>query len=266
VKKLILSVFITGLSLSVLAQYNKPSVKESKRQDKRDRINSAVKQEEEGNLSYTKQNSFGIGLHTNGYGAFYELGRRRSQRFTNIYVVSLSEIKHPKEEKLNSGSFFSNSYVLGKINNFYQFNLGFGQQYILGQKGNRNGIAVIAHAQGGLSLGLAKPYYVDVATSSQTSKSISYYSDSAAFNRLTINDVIGSSGLSKGFSELKVKPGVYVKGGLRFDFGRYNETVSAIEIGLSIEAYAQKIEQMIYNDPKRLFFQGHVAFVFGKRK
>jgi hypothetical protein len=141
--------------------------------------------------------------------------------------------------------------------------LGFGQEYILGQKGNRNGIAVIALAQGGISAGLLKPYFLEVPGTGQTSKTISYYSDSLNF----INGpFIGGAGLGKGFSELKVKPGVYVKGGLRFDFGRYNETVSAIEIGLSIEGYAQKIEQMIYNDPERLFFQGHIAFVFGKRK
>ncbi|GAC1709010.1 MAG: hypothetical protein NVS9B7_26970 [Flavisolibacter sp.] len=65
---------------------------------------------------------------------------------------------------------------------------------------------------------------------------------------------------------VKLKPGLYLKGSLRFDFGRYNEMINAIEIGMSLEAYSQKIPLVIYNDPKQLFFQGHIAFVFGRRK
>ena len=64
----------------------------------------------------------------NGYGFFFELGRSRSPSFTNLYVFELTEIKHPKEEKVSNGNFFSNSFVYGKINNFYYLKLGFGQQ------------------------------------------------------------------------------------------------------------------------------------------
>jgi hypothetical protein len=42
--------------------------------------------------------------------------------------------------------------------------------------------------------------------------------------------------------------------------------VQALEIGLSVDAYASEIPIMLYNDPKRLFFQGHIAFLFGRRK
>ena len=68
--------------------------------------------------------------------------------------------------------------------------------------------------------------------------------------------------------------GAFVKGALRFDFGRYNELIQALQIGLSLDAYSKKIEIMAPKDargaeavnPKNLFFQGHIAFVFGRRK
>ena len=37
-----------------------------------------------------------------------------------------------------------------------------GQQYLIGGKGNKNGVAVSAIYGGGLSLGYLKPYYLNV--------------------------------------------------------------------------------------------------------
>src|SRR5206468_6265390 len=161
-------------------------------------------------------------------------------------------------------NFFSNSYVYGKENNFYQFKLGFGQQYILGQKGNKNGVAITASVNGGLALGLLKPYYLQVFDSVGNELTIRYKDDSTLF--LSQGNIIGGAGFTKGWSSINFKPGAFIKAALRFDFGRYNEKVQALEIGISLEAYGEKIPIMIYNDPTRLFCQGHIAFVFGGRK
>ena len=239
--------------------------KDEKKAEKRQRINAIIKQEEEGNLSFRKQSVLGIQIRTDGYGLFYELGKRKSARFATTYTAEITEIKHKKEDKIGGAeNFFSNSYVYGKINNFYQFKLGYGQQYILGQKGNKNGVAITANVQGGVALGFLKPYYLDVIDSVGKSKTISYEDDSITF--LDRGSIIGGGGFTKGWNNVKLKPGLYIKTALRFDFGRYNETVQALEIGMSLEAYSQKIPIMVYNDPKQLFFQGHIAFVFGSRK
>jgi hypothetical protein len=265
VKKIFLFavVMFAGLTLCAQDSTGKKS-KADKKAEKRQRINTIIKQEEEGNLSFRKQSVFGLQVRTNGYGFFYELGKRRSPRFTNLYSIELSEIKHRKEEKGGTESFFSNAFVYGKQHNFYQAKLGFGQQYIVGQKGNKNGVAVTANVNAGLALGFLKPYYLQVQDASGEEKTIKYTDDSLTF--LSRGNIIGGAGFTKGWSELKLKPGLFLKSSLRFDFGRYNDKVQALEIGMSLEAYAQKIPIMILNDAKRLFFQGHVAFVFGRRK
>lgn len=265
-KKSILVFFLSFSFFTLLAQDStRSNTKDDRRAQKRERISAMVRQEEEGVLSYYKQSSFGLQLRTNGYGLFYELGRMKSPRITNIYTLELSEIKHPKEEKFTgSDGFFGNTFIYGKINNFYNARLGFGKQYILGQKGNKNGIAVIGSLQGGLSMGLLKPYYIEIEDMSGQRKELKYSTkDSVSF--LT-SRVYGSAGFSKGWSELDVKPGLYAKTALRFDFGRFNESVSALEIGFSVDAFSQKIEQMVANTNKQVFYQGHVAFVFGRRK
>lgn len=242
----------------------KKESREDKKTEKRQRINAMIKQEEEGNLSFRRQTGFGVELRTNGYGIFLELGRRKSARYTNLYSLELTEIKHRKEEKIGGDQFFTNSFVYGKENNFYQAKLGFGQQYILGQKGNKNGVAVTVSLSGGLDLGFLKPYYLDVQDASGNNLSIKYQDDSTLF--LDRGSIYGGSGFTKGWNELKIKPGVFVKSALRFDFGRYNESMQALEIGVSAEAFSQKIPIMIHNDPKQIFVQMHIAFVFGGRR
>lgn len=267
-KRYILAILFIATGLNVWAQdsASKTSrpIRNNQKIEKRERINSILKQEEEGNLAFTRQTAFGVQLRTNGYGAFLEIGRRKTPRWTDTYTLEIDEIKSHKEQKVSgTQSFFGNSFIYGKANNFYQAKLGYGRQYILGQKGNRNGVAVIGTFQGGLSLGFLKPYYVQALDSTGLDRTISYYQDSATF---VSNEVYGSGGFTKGFSELKFRPGLYLKTALRFDFGKFNETISAIEIGVSVEAYAQKVLIMVYNPEKQLFLQGHVAFVFGRRK
>lgn len=262
VKNIALLLLLISSATHVFAQSK--NERQDKKAEKKERLSALVKQEEEGVLVYTRQTVFGVELRTNGYGAFVEHGRRRSVKATTTFAFELTEIKHPKEEKGMGTNFFANSYVYGKMNNFYQAKLGVGQQILLGQKGNKNGVAVTAHFQGGLSLGLLKPYYVDAMDGVGQSRSVKY--DSPDSTLFLSGNVSGGSGFTRGWDELKLKPGAFAKASMRFDFGRFNESVQALEIGLSVDAYADKIPILVYTEPQQLFFQGHIAFVFGRRK
>ena len=267
VKKLSITILLAMITIGSIAQEStrsKPS-KNDKKEDRRQKVNSLIKQSEEGVLVYRKQSIFGLQGRTNGFGGFYELGRMKSNRKTTTYRIDITEIKHQKEEKSQTaGLVFGNPYIYGKINSFYQATLGFGQQYMLGQKGNKNGVAVSAIFNGGLALGLLRPYYVEVFVASGSNKVIKYSkADSLLFLGPTI---IGGGGFGKGWSEIKMKPGVFVKSALRFDYGRFNEVVSGIEAGISIEYYGSKIPIMIAQKDKQMFFQGYIAILFGRRK
>ncbi len=244
---------------------NRRDAKNQRREEKRQRTNAIIKQEEEGVLSYNKHTAFGVELRSNGYGVFLEKGKMVSPRWSNIFTAEITEILHPKEERSSSaqGFLLGNSFKYGKINNFYQLKFGYGRQYIFGQKGNKNGVAVIGTAQAGLAMGLEKPYYLQV-NDDGIDRDIKYTpEDSALF---VSSNIIGSTGFTKGWSEVKLRPGAFVKGSLRFDFGAYNESITALEIGVSVDGYAKGVQQMLYNDPKQLFMQLHVAVVFGNRK
>jgi hypothetical protein len=268
VKKFVLFLLAGSFAtVSVLAQDNptpkSPTAKKDRQAAKRERINYLIKQEEEGEIIFSKQNAFGIKLNTDGYGLSYEIGRFKSARVANIFQIEINEKKHKKEKRtpLMSGFNF-NSVIFGKLNNFYQVKLGAGQQRIIGGKGNKNGVAVMAVYTGGIAVGLQKPYFVDVidqATNQRYRKTYPVISDSGYYEQ-------GASGFTVGWNKVQPKYGLHTKGALRFDYGRFNETVSAIEVGLNAEYYFSKVYQMAYNPGKNFFFNAYLALQLGRRK
>jgi ribosomal protein S24E len=270
VKNFCLAFSLLFLSLNAFAQLSPYTpASETKKEQRRKKLNALLKQAEEGVLVYNKQTTYGLQARSNGYGLFYEMGRMKTPLKSATYRIDFTEIKHPKENKFQNISnpflVFSNPYVYGKVNNFYQLTMGYGQQRILGQKGNKNGVSVSALYNGGLALGLLKPYYVQVEDPVSTQLKFIKYSaaDSAIFLGPSI---IGSGGFWRGWKEVKLQPGLFVKTALRFDYGRFNEVVSALELGLSAEYYTKKVTIMALQKDKPFFFQGYISILFGRRK
>ncbi|HEX8334213.1 MAG TPA: hypothetical protein VF622_16450 [Segetibacter sp.] len=267
-KKIVLVTLCSLVGFVSIAQRS-ISPKQQKKNERKERINELMKQEEEGALIFQNQSIFGLKLTTDGYAAFYELGKLKTPTKTNTYSLEIGERKHPKEEKLATGDsrtgfIIGNPYIFGKINNFYYAKLGIGQQRLIGGKGNKNGVAVAAVYSGGLTAGLLKPYYLQINHPQIEDKDVKYDNNDTVF--LNPSYITGSSGLGKGFNEMKFVPGGFAKVGLRFDYGKYNEMVSAVEVGLGIEAYSQKMPIMLLNKEKQLFFHAYAAILFGRRK
>lgn len=270
-KILLLSLIISPIVLFAQSNSQQLTPKQQKAQERKDKINQLIKQEEEGALIYQKQSAFSIKLNTDGYGIAYEHGKYKTIEKTNLWWIDLGERKNLKEEKLTKGSTIfpglaiGNPFVYGKENNFYYFKFGLGTQKLLGGKGNKSGVAVSAIYGGGLTLGMLKPYYVQIQDPNTGQvRDIKYSDNDTLF--LDPNVIIGASGFGKGFNEIKYVPGAHAHVALRFDYGRYNEILSAIEVGLNAEYYTQTMPIMALNSPQKFFLNAYVAIVFGKRK
>jgi len=259
---------------SVFAQQRKlsPAQEEKLRlkNERREKINQLIRQEEEGALIYQKQITQGIHFNTDGWSVFYEKGKYKSITKTNLWWVEIGEHRHPKEERTPTASsvqgfIILSNYVYGKQNNLYDVKLGFGQQKLIGGKGNKNGVAVSAIYGGGITAGLLKPYYLQIQSpTTNQQEEIKYDNNDQLFLDPTI--VLGKGSFSKGFSEMQLVPGGHVKGALRFDYGRYNEVVSALEVGLKATYFSKKMPIMLLNKERSLFFNAYISVTFGKRK
>lgn len=269
--KLFLTLFSLTLVFHVAAQdstnvYRQRS--QDKKNAKRQRINNLLRMEEEGDLIFNKHNIFGIRLATDGYGISFEKGKFRTPSRTFIYSFELNEKHDPKEHHISATSdgISVSTVVPFKVNNLYEFKVAVGQQHLIGGKGNKNGVAVTGLYSAGLTLGLLKPYYLDVnnRVTNQTTRK--------TFEQLTADtlgadyQVTGASGFTVGWGNLKYKPAVNAKQALRFDYGRLNQTITAIEVGLTEELYFSKIPLAYLVPQHSFFFNAYVQIMFGSRK
>lgn len=264
-KKLIWMLAAMTVSFTVAAQYKKDS-RRDKKEEKRKRIDALIKQEEEGVIAYHKHSVFGLKLNTDGYGAFFEMGRSKSVKKALLYQLEIGERKHQKEEKQSNFAQFSIPIIYGKINYFYPVKLGVQQQILLGNKSNKNGVSITGNVGGGLIVGLLRPYELQVDKNNERVW-VRYDSpDSLYFINADADQTVSGPSLTTGWKHTKITPGAYVKPAVRFDYGRMNELVSALEVGLTAEFYAKKIPQMLYLKQKQFFFSAYVSIVFGRRK
>ena len=246
-----------------------PNEKDQKKQEHKQHIADLIKREEEGALIYNKQSVFGFKLNTDGWAVLYEHGKYKTISTNNTWFLEMGERKSHKEEKITpadpyTGYPVGNSFVYGKQNNFYYINVGIGQQRLIGGKGDKNGVAVSAIYGGGFSAGLLKPYYVTVYDpNSNITRDVKYQGPN---DTVFLYYPISSAGFTKGFGEIKFVPGLLAHAGLRFDYGRYNELLSALEVGISAEFYTQDMPIMVNAESKKFFYNAYIAIEFGSRK
>jgi hypothetical protein len=265
-KKIIFSLVILSLSMGVLAQQKTKSSKEERREKRKDRITAMIKQEEEGVIVNKKHFVGGIKISSDGYGGFLEKGIAQSIKRSLLFQLDISERKHPKEVKQLNQQNGAGPYVYGKINFFYPVKLGVQEQFLLGNKGNKNGVSVTANVGGGISLGFLRPYLLSYADSAGGQYFAGLGPTVKDTSRFLFDDPIAGPSLGTGFNKLKLTPGAYAKAALRFDYGKYNEVVSGLEVGVVAEFYSKKIPQMIFSKENNFFFSAYVSLIFGKRK
>lgn len=254
---------------------DKRTERAERKAEKREQVNKMIRAEEEGTIAYNNEWVLGGRIYSDGWGVFYQNGKMKSVTKTQWWSIEMGNRNHPKEQRLStnsdngSGLFFGTPLVFGKQHNFLFTKVGFGGQTLLGGKSNRNGVAVSAQYGGGLTIGMLKPYVVNVRDPLDgMTKQVQYRNDNSRTDSLILDPsaVIGSAGFFKGFTDMKIVPGLFAKGAIRFDYGRYNEIVSAIQCGINVEYYSKTMPIMALNDPKRFFVNVFVGVEFGRRK
>jgi hypothetical protein len=261
-KQLLILISLVAFSYSSFSQQIEKPAKKSRKEEKRDRLNAQIKAEEEGIIAYRKHFAIGVKLITDGWGITFEKGYSKSVKRATLFQFEFSERKHVKEERISSTS-SGPSYYYGKINFFYPVKLGVQKQFLLGNKSNKNGVSITANVGGGLSLGLLRAYELEVVKNGVATY-IRYDSEDSILFKT--GNITNAPGLGKGWDHMKLTPGLYIKPGLRFDYGKYNDLVSAIEVGVAVDFYSKKIPQLFDLKQQQVFFGAYFNIMFGKRK
>jgi len=221
----------------------------------------------ENKILYNRQRTYGIVLHNLGLGINYRTGKRISIFKTRMYEIEFVSMKSYKQVKMiNPYVVNSKRYVYGKTNDAFFLRAGVVWKKLLNRKPYWGGVEVRFIYGGGLSLGIAKPYYLyvikDISGSGQTFSIVPERYDP---DRHSNTDIYGRAPFSKGFNEITIHPGLQLKAGLNFEFGTKNTKIKALEIGAAIDILPGGLTIMYY-DANQIFFPTfYLSFSFGKR-
>ncbi|MGB1206829.1 MAG: hypothetical protein ACPG5B_14365 [Chitinophagales bacterium] len=247
----------------------------------------------EDDVVFKREFSMGFQAHTAGFGLSAHFVKIQDIYKKTVYEIGIMDIKHPKEFRQQSlfasGRATTRGFVYGKRNNFYTFNASVGKIKIIADKGRKSGVQISYYYGGGVSLGLLKPYFLEIIDGFSDNgeyllKSVRYTEESA---NTFLNEglIYGASGPTYGWSFVKPAPGIQAKVSVLFDWANYNEFVKAIEIGAMANAYAflekkyKTVDNQIVEDGLELgripilvgdnnsfvFANLYVRMLFGKR-
>ena len=227
-------------------------------------------------ILYRTEKALELQLHTNGFSIGYDWGDIRKYYLTRYYHIGLGIVKHPKEYRqavnFQSSNFLlksSSAFAFGKQNNLIVIRAGIGEKRYFSEKAMRKGVAVGINYEGGISLGLLKPYYLNLSRvePSGSQKIVAEkYSEENQDVFLDVNRIYGSASFFKGFNEIRVIPGLHGKIGAHFSKGAFDKGVRALEVGIMFDAYFQRVPIMVLEKNLPFFLNGYVLLQFGKRQ
>ena len=230
-------------------------------------------------LVYNRETAFQFRMHTNGFGLGTEFGRIRTYYLTRTFHVELGELKHHKENRANldrssATGRISRAFIYGKQNHFFVLRGGIGEKRYFSEKAKEKGVAIGISYKGGPTLGLLKPYYLDlISTENPGSPFVSTvsvkYSESIHDNFLDPWNIFGASNWAKGFDEVRLVPGLHLQFSVHFDWGAFDEYLKALEAGIMADVFFQNVPIMVEvpNVENRPFFLNlFLNLQLGKRR
>ncbi len=217
--------------------------------------------------NYTSVSTFGVTTNTNASiiaGVAYRnekllpglfMGKRQF-RYLSIEVVN---VRHPRELE-QTVAFSGSRATYGKGNFLFVLRPQYGREITLFQRTADEGIAINAIVAAGPSIGIIKPYYVDIVETANRTRSV------AASKLPPGATVTGAGSFFQGFSESQLTVGLHVKAAVSFELSAFRNNTTGVELGGLVEAFPRTIPIML-DAPNRAFYtSAYVTLFFGSKK
>jgi len=246
-----------------------------------------IKEDRKKGLIYKREFTIGGKITSNGWGITANVGKILNIHNTRIFEFEFDGIKDPRQEKQSAANSYVGSYLAtilgtpkdfyyGMQNQFFTLRAGYGYKYNIAEKAEKSGVALDFVYVGGVTLGLLKPYYLQLEYLTQIdSNDYSVQVQSERYNPnpttgnaqtfLDWNSIFGASGFGKGLNEIQPLPGIYGKAALNFEWGAKDNFITALEAGVALDLYYKKVPIMIDQTNHFMFWNVFLAFQLGKR-
>jgi hypothetical protein len=208
-------------------------------------------------------------LHTNGLGIGTRIGKQHSIRKKSGIDIEWTYYRLLKEQRGKTSftleGIDNKSFVYGKLNNFTQIRLGYGFTYLMNTKPYWGGLSTGYFLYGGPSVGISVPVYLYIMHYIQEEQTIVMNIEKYDPDKHDLSNIYGRAPFKEGLKHLKIHPGLYVKTGLTFDFSTDDAQITALDIGIALDAYLFPIQKMAYHEKQHFLITGFLTFHFGQR-
>lgn len=220
---------------------------------------------------YQHEMSGGLKIQTNGVSLYLTKGWIK-----NIYKTHLVQVEYQfhinyKDKLVKPNALYDGrKYYYGLQHQFHAIRFSYGFERCIADKAEVNGVRLSFIGFAGFSLGLLKPYYLEIykgrdANGDPIHESVGYSegSDSKFMNQ---DSIYGASPFYKGMNKMIPTFGGHLKLGLNFDWGSKDLWVKAIQAGIMADVYYRKVPIYVNKDANNFFMPAlYLSFHFGKR-
>jgi hypothetical protein len=223
---------------------------------------------------YKKEFSVEAKLHTLGFAVGYNSGLIKSYHLTKFYHFDIGYLKSYKEKKNNlivTGISAYKSYSYGKRNYFFPTKIGLGYKKYLSEKASYRGVAVGYTIEGGVNLGILKPYFIEVKQINEYDqpyiKEIKYSEENKNIF-LNENLIYGKASFFNGFGDLSLVPGIHINAAMHYAFKAYEKPLFAVETGFMIDAFIKRVPIMVETSSFKnnsIFINVYISVQLGRR-
>ncbi len=214
----------------------------------------------------------GGGINTAGFQVKVGWGMIVNQARSIGIITEFGEITNARERQqtydgLSIVGGAPKAFIYGKRNNLFFTRLGYQEKFYLSGK-NRRAVSLGFTYSGGFSLGMIRPYYLDLIYRDNggiPTIVAEKFSETNMLKFLNPQEVDGPSGPAYGWDELDLAPGFFLKAGLLIDWGAYDAVLKDIEVGVAADFFFKKIPMMIFEENTPVFVNLYININLGHR-
>ena len=236
----------------------------------------ALGQTVEAEEGYSREFTYGVNFNSNGGllgGVMIKQTYHLQDKWYQFWALEAVEVQHPKEKPARQNPYTGASFKYGKSNYLFVLRPQYGREYTFFRKAAESGVQVNGIVAAGPSLGILAPYYIqyDYTRYDNNGNPIgpsdvrNEQYDPAIHTQLD-QRLVGSAGVFTGLAEPSLAVGANIKAGVSFEYGRYMESVTGIEVGILYEAFATNVVLVPQAENAQQFTSFYLTLYYGRRR
>jgi hypothetical protein len=217
---------------------------------------------------YRTSSAFGVMTSTNSslfgglaYRKSFRINNNKSRASYHYVALELGNVNHPREfsAPTNTGG----SVTLYKQNFLLALRPQYGREFTLFKRSSEGSVQMNGIIAGGPTLGLMKPYFVQVQRNRASALEERPYT--IELEREPNTRIVGAGSFFSGIGDIKIQPGINLKAAVNLELDAFRKSSVGLEIGFLAEYYPTAPLILAQGDNPKFWTSGYLTLYFGSK-